>query len=319
MCGYAFMKARDHYGITDDMAVDWIHTSRSTGEFVERVHSHVRASLGKPVFVEKTPSNVYSFLRFARELPDVPLIHVIRDGRDVAVSLRRRGYNLFGAGSRWLYDVSAGLRARGAQGYLELRYEELLGDPHSALIRVFEHLGVDPTVDVLGMDPDRSGAYATDWRRRRAGKVWQHTPNEPISVKSIGQYKASLSADDMSTLLRIALTQQATRQLGIEPITLDNLLTWLGYQDGQRPSTGHRPTLYRRLREKWLERKDYGRRSRHSRRGGGVEARELPLRCTYIASFTPGVLPPAAGCATHTSTASRRGAEAQADPGQCTG
>jgi hypothetical protein len=49
---------------------------------------------------------VYSFLRFARELPDVPLIHVIRDGRDVAVSLRRRGYNLFGAGGTGLSGTS---------------------------------------------------------------------------------------------------------------------------------------------------------------------------------------------------------------------
>ncbi len=71
----------------------------------------------------------------ARLFPDAQFVHILRDGRDVALSLAGQLWgqkSAFTAARYWRRCVEAGLedgRALGAGRYHELTYEELLATP----------------------------------------------------------------------------------------------------------------------------------------------------------------------------------------------
>jgi hypothetical protein len=155
-----FMTSREQYTLTTALILEWLQNADTLRDFLLAIQRHMLARYGASLFLEKSPTNVYTFHAFSRLFSEIPLIHVIRDGRDVAVSLMKREFNLFGAGSRWLYDTLCGLRSRDAPTYLEIRYEDLVFSPESVLQKIFYHIGVDDSVSVLSQHvSEQSGVY----------------------------------------------------------------------------------------------------------------------------------------------------------------
>jgi hypothetical protein len=87
-------------------------------------------------------------------LPESRFVHLIRDGRDVALSLLSRRYaprDVAGASLFWQRRVRAGCRGGRLLGpgrYLEVRYEDLLDDTEGGLRRIcrFLELEFDPSM-----------------------------------------------------------------------------------------------------------------------------------------------------------------------------
>jgi hypothetical protein len=100
---------------------------------------------GKPHWGDKTPGTVKRMAAIARVLPEARFIHLIRDGLDVAASLRDLW---FGPSESYAQCVShwaatiARAREQRSDGlhYLELRYEALVTEPADALRRVCDFL-----------------------------------------------------------------------------------------------------------------------------------------------------------------------------------
>lgn len=99
-------------------------------------------SQGKCRWGETTPSNALHFGTLNSWFPSAKLVHLIRDGRDVArsfVAARVGPKTLFAAAKRWEYFVHL-CRGIGAslppERYLELRYEALLDDPERVMRQV---------------------------------------------------------------------------------------------------------------------------------------------------------------------------------------
>ncbi len=112
------------------------------------------ATASKPRWGDKTPGYVKSMRAIGAELPEARFVHLIRDGRDVALSRRARGMGTakpIGETARlWRRRIeSAREQARKLRRrYLELRFEDLVADPERALRRVCElvELEFDPAM-----------------------------------------------------------------------------------------------------------------------------------------------------------------------------
>ena len=97
---------------------------------------------GKPRWGDKTPGYSIELPLISELFPEAVFVHLIRDGRNVALSLMevpRPPRSFAEAAQVWRYRVSKGRadgEALGERRYLELRYEALVDDPESALKQV---------------------------------------------------------------------------------------------------------------------------------------------------------------------------------------
>ena len=102
---------------------------------------------GKPSWGDKTPKYVDSMPLLASLFPAARFVHVVRDGRDVALSvldmerLHAHAATPARVWARQVHDGRAAGRALGEARYLELRYEDLLEDQPGELRRVCGFLG----------------------------------------------------------------------------------------------------------------------------------------------------------------------------------
>lgn len=149
---------------------------------------------GKMRWGDKTPYYVLHLPTLLRWWPDAQFIHIIRDGRDVALSLlgRRhdfRVYNFFTAGEYWKRYVEKG-HAHGSplrpDQYLEVRYEALLADPEGTLRRICEFLGeeyLDKLLDVEAVDePGKTPLVHQPIKPDNAGKWRQKMTSLQVRV-----------------------------------------------------------------------------------------------------------------------------------------
>jgi hypothetical protein len=106
----------------------------------------------KPRFGDKTPSYLDHMPLIERLMPEASFVHVIRDGRDVAVSIRPLWFgpsSVREAAGWWRHGIErARAASAGLQRYLELRFEDLVNDPEPTLRRVcaFVELPWDPAM-----------------------------------------------------------------------------------------------------------------------------------------------------------------------------
>ncbi|MEY2567271.1 MAG: hypothetical protein QOE35_1800 [Actinomycetota bacterium] len=96
----------------------------------------------KSRYGDKTPWAVMHIGLLAGLFPEARFVHVIRDGRDVALSYLEAGFGpptLEAGALEWRRYVEAGRRAGRALGptrYLEARYEDLVASPQAVLERI---------------------------------------------------------------------------------------------------------------------------------------------------------------------------------------
>ncbi|MDQ1705939.1 MAG: hypothetical protein QOF18_2305 [Frankiaceae bacterium] len=113
-------------------------------------------------FVEKTPAHVWQLPLLARLYPDAAYVHLLRDGRDVALSLSRVEGSERGPGpaaAAWAAAVRAVRAAAPAlTRFTEVRYERLLAAPVDEAGRVIRWLGLEDDAAFRAEASVRAGA-----------------------------------------------------------------------------------------------------------------------------------------------------------------
>jgi Uncharacterised nucleotidyltransferase/Sulfotransferase family len=113
---------------------------------IRTVFSYWAARQGKPRYGDKTPGYATQLPLLAALFPEARIVHLIRDGRDVALSYSERfGISTVKAIHLWRSRVRAAReagRALGVDRYHEVRYEDLLADPDSTLRDVCSFIGI---------------------------------------------------------------------------------------------------------------------------------------------------------------------------------
>jgi hypothetical protein len=119
--------------------------------FLEKVYARVWAAKPQATHIlDKYPSYARYVTEINQLCPNARFIHVLRDGRDVAVSMlaarKQIGFgqsSIAAAAREWKESVlKAREAARLTNRYLEVRYEEMLADTASSLRRVFDFCGL---------------------------------------------------------------------------------------------------------------------------------------------------------------------------------
>jgi hypothetical protein len=115
------------------------------GDFLRLVMDAIARQQGAGRWADCTPEHLLYLERIKETLPDALIVHAVRDGRDVSLSLEKqgwirplkwdRGHGLEVAALYWHWIVRRG-RAVGrtlGEDYLELQYEELVRDPRGSM------------------------------------------------------------------------------------------------------------------------------------------------------------------------------------------
>jgi hypothetical protein len=144
-------KAFDVSGLrAEEIKAKVLSECQSASDFLRIIMEEVARRQGVDRWIDSTPTNIPHLLRIKKDFPSARVVHIIRDGRDVALSLDKRGWSrplpwerdkgLLAAGLYWEWIVRKG-RTLGSMlqpDYLEVRYEDLVRQPAEAL----EHLAV---------------------------------------------------------------------------------------------------------------------------------------------------------------------------------
>jgi hypothetical protein len=106
---------------------------------IRRVFEVYAAARGKSRYGDKTPVYVRYIDRLAALFPEAVFVHILRDGRDVAMSLvdrtHERPHDVGEAAIFWRERVRAGRRLGTPLGarYQEIQYDDLVSDPRCIL------------------------------------------------------------------------------------------------------------------------------------------------------------------------------------------
>jgi len=127
---------------------------RTFRRVVSRLFESYAEREGKARWGDKTPHYITEIPALHQVFQDCRIIHIYRDGRDVALSWLQVGFqprNLFTAARLWRSYVRAGRRDGGRlppECYTEVRYEELLAHPEATMVGVCKFVGepFDPSV-----------------------------------------------------------------------------------------------------------------------------------------------------------------------------
>jgi hypothetical protein len=124
-----------------------IHPGVDTGAAIAAIYESYAAKEGKPRWGDKTPMYMRHLPLLERLFPDAQYVHLVRDGRDAAVSFLRMPAGTYTRtwahpdtaaelACLWRTEVGSARRlgARVGPGrYLEVRYERLVADPEDTV------------------------------------------------------------------------------------------------------------------------------------------------------------------------------------------
>ena len=177
---------------------------------------------GKPRWGDKTPAYMLAVTRIGRALPEARFIHLIRDGRDVALSQTARAINEQPPppeqAARWAKRIRKSREQAerlGGDRYVEARYEDLVRDPEPTLRRIcdFVELAYDERMlryheraadrlREMSGELRREGHHA----RQQAGyRIDNHAPTtKPPDPAKLDKWRREMAPEDLRAYEEVA-------------------------------------------------------------------------------------------------------------------
>jgi hypothetical protein len=199
---------RDELARTFDSLRPW-----STGAGLRACYVAYAARHAKPRWGDKTPGHVDYMAALAGDLPEARFIHLIRDGRDVAASLRGLPFapgdgSMRAIAAEWR-DTIARARRAGTRllHYREVRYERLVTEPEATLRELcdFVELPFDPAMLRAHERAEerlaelRSATLQPDGAVRFAdGTAVMSRTREPPDPTRAGRWRRTLTEHDLA-------------------------------------------------------------------------------------------------------------------------
>jgi hypothetical protein len=225
------------FGISEDEVGERLRSVPS-GDAAAAVRAFFEAyaeKQGKPRWGDKTPAYMLSVQRIGRTLPESRFIHLIRDGRDVALSQTARAINeqppAAEQAARWVKRIrksrDQAATLKGAR-YVEARYEDLVRDPETTLRRICEFVDLPWDEAVLRYHEraaERLAEMAGSLRaegnhaEQEAGyRIANHAPTtKPPDPAKLDKWRREMNAADLAAYEGVA--GELLEELGYEVTT----------------------------------------------------------------------------------------------------
>jgi len=189
----------------DQLSSRVLNECHNGGDFVRIVMDAVAERQGVPRWAAYDPDNVLHMDRLKASMPDALFLHIIRDGRDIALSLKKMGgfsplpwdrsetKSLVATALYWEWMVRSG-REHGRRfptDYTEIHYEDLITNPRAVLQRVGSFLGHD-------LDYDRIQRTGLGRLSESNSSFREETGMEKINP--LGRWKERLSRTEVAAI-----------------------------------------------------------------------------------------------------------------------
>jgi hypothetical protein len=139
------------FGITTDQLLNATHTHMGGTKSLDLTNA-VRSFFtlyahrhGKKRWGDKTPTYLRHMVEISKLIPEARFVHIIRDGRDVAVSVRPLFFSpsstIAGIAQDWVTNIRVARKiAKKVPYYLEVTYESLVNRPEPVLRQICEFI-----------------------------------------------------------------------------------------------------------------------------------------------------------------------------------
>lgn len=206
---------------------------RNGGDFLRLVMDAMARQQGAERWADCTPEHLLYIERIKKTIPEALIVHVVRDGRDVSLSLEKQGWirpfrwhrehalEVSALYWNWIVRRGRAVGRRLGQDYLELQYEKLVADPRGNMAFLGDFIEQKLDYDQI----------------QKTGIGTVQRPNTSFSLdlqsgefQPVARWKHRLSEDQQATLDAL----------------VGDTLEELGYAKREMPSTSrHRASLQR--------------------------------------------------------------------------
>ena len=143
----------------EEIAAKVMAECRNGGDFLRIIMSEMCRKQGVQRWADTTPEHILHLHRIKETIPEALIVHIIRDGRDVALSTDKLGYihrlpwdrtpSKMVCGLYWDWMVNKGRRDGRDLGddYTEVHFEDLISKPHETLARLGQFIGQELDYD----------------------------------------------------------------------------------------------------------------------------------------------------------------------------
>jgi len=161
---------------------------------------------GRRRWLEKTPRHIRYLALLIERFPEARFLIIVRDGRDVASSWRKKGdFSLEEGIDHWIRDNRAGELYWNHPRVMKFTYEEFIAQTDATLEKILDFLG-EPFEEGLKNYHERPRAlYAADLAKPASEASADHLQyrnwqiNQPI-FDGRGKWKKELSSDEVALI-----------------------------------------------------------------------------------------------------------------------
>jgi Sulfotransferase family len=182
-----------------------LNECRSGPDFIRIVMGTVAQSQGAPRWALYDPDNVLHIEKLKAGMPNALFLHIVRDGRDIALSLKKMGGfrplpwrrskigSLVATGLYWEWMVRSGRKGgnRFPADYMEIRYEDLVTAPQEVLQKVGAFLAHD-------LDFSRIRSVGLGRLSESNSSFREENPEQKINP--VGRWRQRLSRDEVGAI-----------------------------------------------------------------------------------------------------------------------